>query len=213
MYYHSIPLKNIRYGWLTAHPRYSDKSFQNAYLWLERYIGYYPLFLAVGNDATTPYEMTGFNANFKTRITGYGKKQQKPVNCRNPDPLPNMVLFRFERSAFETLHYQDYDAWYGILTTYGFDATEEEWNSPQRIRFIRRLSPVIFKHQWSEELWLEKVRKKPGTVQAITPAVDLRLASRIYCKNRKTMEYLRRLGFQSLIKYKPPNFETPLPFL
>jgi hypothetical protein len=212
MYYHAIPFKKIRYGVLKANPAYSDKFYQRAYYWLEQHLGFYPLFLAVGNDTSTPYEMTGFNANFKTRVCGYSERKQKPVNCRNPDTLPNMVLFRFERSDIETLHYQDYDAWHGILNTYCYDATEAEWSSSKSIRLVRRLTPIIFKPDWQESEWLQKANKTPGTVQAVTAFLDLRRATRIYCKNRKTIDHLRNLGFTSMVKYKPSKFEKPHPF-
>lgn len=212
MYFHAMPLKNVRYALLKASAAYSSKFYQRAYFWLEQQLNYYPLFLAVGADTSTPYEMTGFSENFKTRVCGYSQRKQKLVNCRNPETLPNIVLFRFERSAFETLHYQDYDAWHGILNTYSYGATEADWTSPKSIRLVRRLSPIIFKPNWSESDWLKKVETDPGTVQAVTPCLDLRLAARVYCKNQKTRKYLQNLGFTSIVKYKPSKYEKPLPF-
>lgn len=48
--FHSIPFCQIKPGVLIPDPRYSSESLRPAYRWLESEIGFYPLFLAVGNE-------------------------------------------------------------------------------------------------------------------------------------------------------------------
>ena len=75
------------------------------------------------------------------------------------------------------------------------------------------MTPVILKPQWTEAEWISKAAQDPGSVQAVTPYLDLRLADRVYCKNHKTKEYLTQLGFSRVVKYKPRNYGKPKPFL
>ncbi len=77
-----------------------DESFQAAYKWLEEHVGFYPLFMAVGN---TEYdlEMTGYNRQFVRRLVGskwtpkeqrvYRKKVNFRMKCSFHFPMSQMV--------------------------------------------------------------------------------------------------------------------------
>jgi len=43
-YPHCRPLKSIAYRTVTASPEHADELFKHAYSWLEKQVGFYPIF-------------------------------------------------------------------------------------------------------------------------------------------------------------------------
>lgn len=203
-----MPLRRVKYACVLPNPKYSVEDFRASYYWLERELGYYPFFLAACEDTQTIYTMTGFNACFKTRTTGYDSKRKKLVNCRARDKGPQSVLFRYSRNSFEQLHHQDYDAWHMVLNHRG-ELLQQTPKDSRRLRLVKR---ILLKPSWTDEDWHHKSRTNCHSVQATVPMLDLRKAEAVYCTTQKSKTYLEQLGFQNVILYRAKSYEEPRPF-
>ena len=62
MYHHCRPLESIVYGDVKANPEHVVPEHIQPYNWLEKEVGFYPLFLAVGETIEDIY-MTGYANN------------------------------------------------------------------------------------------------------------------------------------------------------
>lgn len=158
-YSHCRSLSSVVHGEIKANPRYAEKDFKKAYSWLEREVGFYPLFLAVG----TTYE--------DLRTTGYLDNSEN-------------VLFSFEEVQGV---FMDFITWHIALNS--------RHNNYKLTDYERRL---IFKYSWSKSKWLAKAKKEPGSVQLVTPKLDLTAAKRISVKSNKIKRVLTSLGFNNI---------------
>jgi hypothetical protein len=93
LYHYALPIKNVRLifkeskGLLIPRPKYSDPDFLPAYQWIQKEVGFFPIFIAIG-DSIESIQMTGFQNS------------------------PQHVLFSFEdvKGIF-----MDYDNWHIVL--------------------------------------------------------------------------------------------------
>lgn len=173
-----MPLAACSFGSITPSPemtkRWGDDYYLESYRWLERRLGYWPLFLSVG-DNPQALGMTGYQ-NQWARLLSISKHGN---TYREPGQFPSTVLFSF--SHLENPVFTDYDWWHEPLNDPRLEdpSTETRVMSPQR----------------SRELWLRKARERPGTVQAHVRSLDLRRADRIWCRSQQARRHLRNLGF------------------
>ncbi|MBI5391674.1 hypothetical protein HZB00_01600 [Candidatus Woesearchaeota archaeon] len=165
-YHHVMNLEDVFYGRIKPDPERSDKDFRQAYRWLEKEVGFYPLFLAVGAREEN------------MRMTGY---QNQWMQGKQGETKLNTVLFSFEE--IEGV-FTDYDIWHLVL-----GAGAKEYKMPEQDK------QMLFKKSWSKARWLKKADEKTNTVQIVTPKLDLRQAGRIWVRNRRTKEKMEEEGF------------------
>lgn len=145
--------------------------WEPCYEWLEARVGFYPVFLAVGNTDRDIY------------MTGYPNQWAKWAKGSN------QVLFSFK--TLDNIVYTDYDLWHVVLnSTYKLDTHEFG---------IREVGPgaekQIFKPSWNHSKWKSKAKKYPHSVQAVTETLDLRAADQIRVRSKATKQALIQKGF------------------
>ena len=204
MYHHCMDLTDITFG--EIHPTavhtyrklvrdgldlsnvvssfYVNELFAN--WWLEKQIGFYPLFLSVGSTRED-INMTGYPYQWSRIVSSsYDQEKKKMVNkLVRPGEFRNAVLFSFRK--LEEVVYTDYGDWFEVLN-YDWDV----YPFPDRIR------RYVLKPSWSESAWLRKAKKEPHHVMGVIPKLDLRLADRILVRNKKTARFLTELGFKNV---------------
>jgi len=145
-----------------------------AYDWLAERIGFYPLFLAVGDVEKV------------SRITGYDDQFRRK---HRPRRLRNKVLFSFADLP-EPVRFQDYDAWHFTI-----GGAMELGTHHREVVVPPYWERLILKRSYRRSDWLRLARRHPGSVQATVPQLDLRRADRIWCRNKDTARRLARMGF------------------
>jgi len=178
-YPHCRSLNSVVYGEVEASPEYSDKYLKDAYLWLEKEIGFYPIFLSVGTT-DEDIRMTGYQSQWR-RILSEGPNGKE---YRKKGDFPNDVLFSF--SDIDGV-FMDYDYWHIVLNA--------SYNNYQVTDYEKRL---IFKPSWSKSKWLRKSKKDPHSVQLVTPKLYLPNAKRIWVRNQRTQKLLTSIGFDNI---------------
>lgn len=199
IYHHCMSLEDVIFGEIKANPLKSDQYFRGAYLWLQKEVGYFPLFVAVG----TTYEairMTGYPEQWR-KIVGsevIGRRKNGTFIQRYilRDNFPNYVLFSFEK--LDGI-FMDYDYWHLVLNAENRDyqITDHE----------KRL---IFKPSWSKSRWLRRAREEPQDVQMTTPTLNLPDASRTWVKNNHTKKTLEQMGFNCVEVKRMPCDKLPM---
>ena len=191
LYHHCRSLDSVVYGEVEANPKYSDEHFKNAYSWLEKEVGFYPLFLAVG-ITKKDIQMTGYE-NQWNRVIGskiVGRRKDGAYIQRNilrkKGRAPNDVLFSFENVSKNSV-FMDYLDWYLVLNS--------SHKNYQITDYEKRL---IFKPSWNKAKWLRKAMIKPYSVQLVTPSLNLSNAKRIWVRNKQTKEELISKGFKNV---------------
>lgn len=183
-FYHVVPLKQVRRSVIVADASYSDPEYLPAYHWLEKELGFFPLFLAVGGkDAIS---VTGYQNQWRVRIGGQFENGQYRPTYRRAGEFENFVLFAFPLDAVEGT-FNDYQWWNIVLT----EAICEREVGPG----MRKL---LFKRSWSRAKWLATARKDGHLVQLVAPQIDLARAEFVWARNRKSAEALRQLGFENV---------------
>jgi len=193
LYHHRMELEDVVFGKIIANPEKSkdeDMDMKSAYLWLEKQIGFYPLFLAVGDDEED-LRITGYHNQWRrvisTRFVGKNEKGRyiKETVLRKAGEFPNRVLFSFEN--LEGV-FMDYDYWHIPLNECinGQDCAD------------KRVRHWVFKYSWDKSRWLRKAKQNPGSVQFVVPSLDLTKACRVYTRNNKTKEKLEDRGFRNV---------------
>ena len=189
LYHHNRSLESVIFGEVKANPEHSDPEFKDAYSWLERQVGFYPLFLA---DGTTEDDirMTGYQSQWAkvngSEIVGRrkdGSYIQRYI-LRKKGEFPNYVLFSFEEVDGV---FTDFDYWHIPLNSImnGYEVTDYE----------RRLT---LKPSWPKSKWLRKAKKDPYSVQLVTSTLYLPDAKRVWVKNKQTKIQLESMGFENV---------------
>lgn len=192
-YHHSRPLEQINYGPVRqSRVTYDeiDEAFLKAYDWLGEHVGFFPLFLALGDTQDAILE-TGWQNQWRRKIdsyslTRYGSKR-------------NEVLFSYKdiaNSAFV-------DSQYWTATIGNFANNYYEVSD-----YWRRL---ILKPSWKKSDWLREARRQGDRVEAIVPELDLRTADLISVRNQDTRRLLERQGFQNVEVARISVNHNPLP--
>lgn len=177
-YHHSMDLEGVVFGERLPDPNHAAESWLlPAYRWLEQEVGFYPLFLAVGETEADIF-MTGYRGQWR-RVTAWSSKGN---TYRKKGEFPNYVLFSF--AAVYGI-YMDFHNWHIAI-----NATV---NNGGVTDYEKRL---IFKPSWPRSKWLRKARKDPGSVQLVTPRLYLPDAKRIWVRNQPTKKALETMGFR-----------------
>ncbi|MBS1994182.1 MAG: hypothetical protein JSS86_02350 [Cyanobacteria bacterium SZAS LIN-2] len=184
--YHVVPLEQVVHGKIVADPQLSDPEFLPAYRWLEREVGFFPLFLAIGN-ADAIY-VTGYQNQWRTFIGGEFDQDKKYRKIyRKAGEYPNFVLFAFPLEKVPQRNLHDYQWWNIVLT----EALCEREVGPG----LRRL---LFKKSWNQAKWLRQAHKDGHMVQMVAPELDLTAAEYIWVRNKRTQEALLSRGFKNV---------------
>jgi len=140
--------------------------FAPAYAWLEGRLGFRPLFLAVGED-DEDRRMTGYQDHWRRRPRGAA-------------PEPSRALFSWPQAPPGAV-LMDFAAWHVVLNTPGDVQPSDERS--------------LWKRSWTTGDWVRAARRGTTSVQAVVPALDLRTAEEVLCRNRAERGALVRLGF------------------
>ncbi|MBI4439884.1 hypothetical protein HY638_02840 [Candidatus Woesearchaeota archaeon] len=178
-YHHCRSLNSIVYGETRANSEHSDPNFKEAYSWLEKEVGFYPLFLAVG-ATEEDIRMTGYQNQWR-RILSSGPNGK---DFRKRREFPNDVLLSFENVDGV---FMDYDYWHLALNA--------GYKNYQITDYEKRL---IFKPSWPTSKWLRKAKKIPHSVQLVTPSLYLQDSQRIWVRNQPTRALLISMGFDNV---------------
>ncbi len=182
-YHHCRNLESVVYGEVKGNPEFGDKDYKGAYNWLEKELGFYPLFLAVG-ETEEDIRMTCYADNWRVRISTSLEDGKLNGIYTKKGEFPNYVLFSFDN--VEGI-FSDYDSWHLVLA-----ARQKNYNMTS---YEKRL---LFKPSWKKSDWLRKARKEPGTVQIVTPKLYLPSSKRIWARNNETKVLLEKSGFSDI---------------
>ena len=184
LYHYCRSLEHIIYGEIKPNPKLSDQDFIGAYRWLEKEVGFYPMFLSVGNSIDDLW-ITGYDNNWKKAIgtknvgrTKTGRYIQKNI-LRKKGEFPNEVLFSFENVEGV---FNDYDYWHFVLNA--------DYKNYEISDYITRR---ILKRSWSKSKWIKQAISDPGSVQLVTPKLYLPNTKRIWFRNKKTNKQLKSM--------------------
>ncbi len=168
-FYHVIDLSAVSRSILRPQVQFSDREWVPAYQWLEKEIGFYPLFLAAG-DLDAAY-VTGYQNQWRVHIGGTmadGKYQPK---MRKAGEFPNLVLLAFPQSALQGC-FTDYPWWNIVLT----DVLCQRAIGPGLYRYL-------FKKSWSRSKWLRSANRDGHAAQLLVPELDLSKAAFLWARN------------------------------
>lgn len=179
LYHHSRPLEYSPYG-IVKQERGIDFEFEGACQWIEREIGFYPVFLAVG-ATEQDIRMTGYHNQWR-RLLARGKDLRE---YRKKGEIDNQALFSF--TDVPDGIFMDYDYWHIVLNS--------TYNNYNVNKWVKKL---IFRSTWDKNRWLQNAADKPHTVQLIVPELDLREAKVVWVRNRETQEQLKNTGFHNV---------------
>lgn len=177
-FHHQRPLAYTTYHTVTQ-KREVDEDFEGAYEWLERQVGYYPLFLSVGNTSES------------VLMTGYQNQWQKKLMPVSNNHLPtqngsdNRVLFSFK--DIQDGIFMDYVNWHIVLNS--------RYNN---YNLKSRDIQSIFRPSFSRTDWLRFATKNPSSVQLVVPGLDLTKADRVFVRNQNTQNQLQKMGFENV---------------
>jgi hypothetical protein len=184
--FHAMPLAQVKRGKLVSDRKFSDVEFLPSYLWLEKELGFYPLFLAIGTEEAA--YVTGYQNQWR-RFLGHdiqpGGKSTKVY--RKAGEFPNFVLFAFPLDAVEVRRYTDYQ-WWNIVLTECICGREVG-------KGMRRL---LFKKSWDEAKWRRQAARDSHLVQVLAPEFDLDRAEFIWVRNQRTARALVAQGFDNV---------------
>jgi len=153
-------------------------------LWLEKQVGFYPLFMAYGHSDMN-IGITGYDNNWRSCVSSCYRNGKYVGVRRKKGEFPNYVLFSY--ASVPDAVFMDYLDWFLVLNSYniGYDI---------RQRYVK----MIFKRSWSVADWRRRVKKHPGTVMAVVPKLDLRTADAVSARNAATVKELTSMGFSNV---------------
>lgn len=169
-----MDLERVIHGEIEANPKHSDEIHKDAYQWLEKVVGFYPIFLGVGRGDNN-VRMTGYQLNWRKEWNNY---------YRETGRFQNLVLLSFEDIEGVFIDYQ----WWNLVLNPSY----------RERRLTDHDMRLIFKPSWRKGKWLRKARVEPFGVQLVTPKLNLSDAGRIWVRNNKTKELLKRMSFRNV---------------
>jgi len=197
LYHHCRTLESIVYGTVRPSPEHAIEWLKEEYIWLEKEVGFYPLFLAVGGTEDD-IRMTGYDTQWNKRIGTEIVGRKKNGNCiqknvlRKKGEFPNEVLFSFD--DFDKLQeastdgvFMDYMAWHIVLNS-----------SHCNYQISEQYKRMIFKYSWPKSKWLNYAKKEPHNVQLVTKELYLPAAKQIWARNNPTKAKLEEMGFRNV---------------
>lgn len=177
-FHHQRPLEFSSYETVTQKRGFGE-DFEGAYEWVERQVGYYPLFLSVGNTSESVL-MTGYQNQWQKKL--------KPVSSIQPptrNESDNRVLFSFK--DIQNGIFMDYVNWHIVLNS-------QYTNYNLKSRDIQS----IFRPSFSKVDWLRFAAKNPSSVQLVVPGLDLTKADHVFVRNQNTLNQLQKMGFNNV---------------
>jgi len=149
--------------------------FDAAYAWIAERLGFWPLFVAVGES------------DEDRRMTGYQDQWRRGASAR-----ASMALFSWREPPPGAV-FMDFTAWHIVLNRVEFAPGD-----PHRPRVLA-LEPheerQVWKRSWRASDWIRMARRGRTSVQAVVPALDLAGADEVWTRNRAERARLIRLGF------------------
>ncbi len=189
-FWHCMPVSKVkRSTLLVPGPRHSSKEYLPAYKWLEERVGYFPMFLAAGNEDEAPYT-TGYHNQWRVSLSQ--KKCPKSgrlvtLKRRKAGRFPNLVMFRFDEAP-SNCTFMD-SSWWAISVmnglTQGILPAEPD---------VKR----VFKRSWSRNRWLNKAAADGCSVELVVPQLDLSKTSSVWVRNQATADRLTQLGYTNV---------------
>jgi len=183
LYHHCMPAEAACFGEFEPDRRLSDPFFRMAYEWLEKEIGYYPVFFAVGEVEPVLW-MTGYDDNWRVRTGGECFDGTYQKTFRHKGEFPNLACFSF--SEIDGI-FMDFQSWHIALNACmnGGRVSEAEGR-------------MIFKPSWTQSRWLSASRKGTHSIQLVAPVVPLQCAEHGYVRNSVTRFMLEKRGFTNI---------------
>jgi len=173
----------VVFGEIKPSREHSDPEYLKSIEWLEKEVGFYPLFLAVGTT-DEDLRMTGYQDNWRVKVASSYKDGKQVGEYRKKGEFPNQVLFSFnEVDGIFT----DYQGWHIALNS--------AWNNYNISKQDKR---YIFKYSWPRSKWIRKALDDAMGVQLVAPRLDLRLADRVMVRNNTTKKQLEETGFNNI---------------
>lgn len=163
--------------------------------WLEKQVGFYPLFMAVGSARDDLY-MTGYAQQFARRVSTVQDKNSRNGYrwiLRDPGEFPNYVLFSYKNPPSPKIRFLDYSMWFMAI----YSAMDDFVVCPNDKK-------MIFKASYSPADWLRRAKRDKGNVMAVVDCLDLREADRIWVRNQQTAKSLRDMGFRNVFAKRIP---------
>ncbi|MBU6455310.1 MAG: hypothetical protein KGS72_26300 [Cyanobacteria bacterium REEB67] len=187
--YHALPFEQVQRGLMEPDRQFSDSEFMPAYEWLGAEVGYFPLFLAIGNNEDDEaVRVTGYQNQWRVFVGGTMEPGQPYVKTyRKAGEFPNFVLFAFELDSVPVRSYNDYQWWNIALT--------EILSERQVGKGLRRR---LFKPTWNESQWLRKASRDGHDVQVVAPRLDLDASAFIWVRNEATQRAMLARGFKNV---------------
>ena len=153
-----------------------------AYRWLAERVGFWPLFLAVGES------------DDDRRMTGYQNQWSRSGCWAPPGPPRDIVLFSWCLPATGAVHCC-YDHWHIVLNSVRAGGRQHELHVALE---DRRAESWVLHRSWSHAAWHRAARRRPGSVQAVAPMLDLASADEVWAPNRRVSRALVALGFDQV---------------
>lgn len=183
-FYHAIDLEAVSRSVLRPQVEFSDSEWVSAYRWLEKEIGFYPLFLAVGDESAA--YVTGYQNQWRVHIGGSIIDGNYVASKRKAGEFPNVALLAFRQGDIQGC-FTDYQWWNIVLT----DVLCGRPIGPALYRYL-------FKKSWSRSKWLRTANGDGHLVQMLVPELDLSKAAFLWARNEKSAEALRAMGFENV---------------
>lgn len=223
-YHHSRPLETVIFDVVRQKRAEGDNDQsqhdRESFEWLEKQIGFYPLFMSVGRT------------HIDLKMTAYWYQFRNNPNYRFEEDRRNAVLFSFRDQPPGGVYtdYPNWDAMYLMnpphehrdqdkLRRYDAklqqrveagDLTQEEAEILSDELFANIVGPVprkeirsLFRPSWNKNDWITLANKYPNEVQYLVPQLDLSQADKVSVRNIKTKKILEKMGFKNVevVKY------------
>ncbi len=194
-YYHCMPFDFVSFAEIDADPeRTEDEGCRLAFRFLEQQIGFYPIFLACGEQNASV--ITGYSDQWRV-VTGTKREAGRFVNTqRKRGEFPNFVMMVFELDAISEPVFTSYHWWCRCLNA----CMNDFHPSQSEIR-------GLFRRSLSRSDWLRLASRQTCDVQVIAPRLDLRKACEIWVRNHSTAKAMEALGFENLVVKRLPIAE------
>lgn len=198
LYHHCRELDSIRPYQIEHHPRYADPDFLPSYRWLEKKIGFFPIFFAVGKSIHDLY-MTGYNGQFRTYdCWGFGERGPRRKQ------QPNYVLFSYKHVPGIFTDFDDWDTLLRLATQHDPNIYKDAKKKPRIELWLCKKIFKLRENLRSDRTWIRQAIRKPYSVQLVTKYFDATKADRLLCRNQTTKEYLESCGYKNVHVLKIP---------
>lgn len=179
-----MPLVQVAPSTVRADPAYSAGTFLlQAYEWLEEQVGFFPHFVAVGNDEDALYR-TGYQDNWQVWMGGDFVQGIYRKSYRIKGEFPNLVLLSFEH--LEGV-FMDFMSWHIAINA-----------CINGKRVPTSVMKMILKTSWTDKHWLQAARNQSHVVDLLVPEIPLDTAGGVWVRNCATQELVERRGFRNV---------------